>query len=169
MHVVTQAGPNEIDVHSNDLDAEGQPTGCTGVALRLSSAGTPTATGIGIYRNNILRGGFCNTRVLVAETDGAADPRIFEHNDLDPFNAPQVLYLDENTTQLNSAMAVDQLTDMIVSGTLSVDALYASYPADLHLQAGSMCIDGGTASGAPLTDFEGEPRDATPDIGADEF
>ena len=42
---------------------------------------------------------------------------------------------------------------------------------DIHLSAGSSCIDAGTCTGAPPTDFEGDPRPsgAGCDIGADEF
>jgi hypothetical protein len=47
--------------------------------------------------------------------------------------------------------------------------MYVNYPTDLHLQAGSMCIDTGTPTGEPATDMDGQPRDPmTPDIGADE-
>jgi hypothetical protein len=35
-----------------------------------------------------------------------------------------------------------------------------------HLQAGSPAIDAGTAAGAPSSDFDGQPRDAKPDMGA---
>jgi hypothetical protein len=40
---------------------------------------------------------------------------------------------------------------------------------NLHLIAGSPCIDGGTPAGAPEFDWDGEARDATPDIGPDEY
>jgi hypothetical protein len=40
---------------------------------------------------------------------------------------------------------------------------------DYHLHEDSPAIDAGVASGAPGFDFEGEPRDASPDMGADEF
>jgi hypothetical protein len=37
---------------------------------------------------------------------------------------------------------------------------------DAHLTAGSPAIDAGTTRGAPADDFDGDPRDAEPDIGA---
>ncbi len=42
---------------------------------------------------------------------------------------------------------------------------------DLHLQSGSPCINTGTNSGAPATDFDGEDRpfNTTTDMGADEW
>jgi len=42
---------------------------------------------------------------------------------------------------------------------------------DIHLSARSPCIDAGTCTGAPTTDFEGDPRPigAGCDIGADEL
>ncbi len=40
---------------------------------------------------------------------------------------------------------------------------------DYHLRAGSPCIDAGTSAGAPETDIEGTPRDASPDMGAYEW
>ena len=46
--------------------------------------------------------------------------------------------------------------------------MFAAYPTDLHITAGSMCVDMGTTAGAPLLDMDDEMRDATPDIGADE-
>jgi hypothetical protein len=50
---------------------------------------------------------------------------------------------------MRGADAVDALTDMTVSGTLSADPLYVNYPLDLHLSAGSPCQDAGTTAGAP--------------------
>ncbi len=99
----------------------------------------------------------------VIEASAAADPRIFENNDLDPFLAPTALYFDEVTTPLNTDVAVNALADMTVSGTIALDALYTAYPVDLHLTMGSPCIGKGTPAGAPAIDFEGTPRDpATP-------
>ena len=40
---------------------------------------------------------------------------------------------------------------------------------DYHLGVGSPCTDKGTSVGAPLTDIEGTPRDAVPDMGAYEW
>ncbi|UCH61362.1 MAG: hypothetical protein JSV61_07720, partial [Anaerolineales bacterium] len=40
---------------------------------------------------------------------------------------------------------------------------------DYRLLPGSPAIDAGTPTGAPATDIDGTPRDATPDIGAYEW
>jgi hypothetical protein len=102
------------------------------------------------------------------EAAAAADPRVFEHNDLDPAVAPTALYFDSGTTAVNTAAGVDALADMTASGTISASPLFANYPTDLHLSVGSPCINTGTATGAPALDMDGAKRDATPDIGADE-
>jgi hypothetical protein len=42
-------------------------------------------------------------------------------------------------------------------------------PADLHLQTGSTLVNAGTTVAGVTTDIDGQTRDATPDIGADEL
>jgi hypothetical protein len=172
LHASLAAGQNELDVHSNDIDGAGFPNmGCTSRGIELDAGSVPPTGGSGVYRNNIVRAGVCGGgRENVRESIASADPRIFEHNDLDPFAMPGALYVDEATTAITTAAGVDALMDMTVSGTLSVDAQYVNYPSDLHLTAASMCIGKGTPAGAPAFDMDGQPRDpVTPDIGADEF
>ncbi|NOZ05933.1 MAG: right-handed parallel beta-helix repeat-containing protein [Chloroflexi bacterium] len=55
------------------------------------------------------------------------------------------------------------LQDPLLAGPLS-GATYG-----MTLTAGSPAIDAGASVGAPAIDFEGHPRDATPDIGAYEY
>jgi len=64
------------------------------------------------------------------------------------------------------------------TGNINADPLFADAAGgDYHLQSGSPCIDMGTNIGAPLTDYEGDPRPidgdgdtvATADMGADEY
>ncbi len=54
-----------------------------------------------------------------------------------------------------------------VSGNISADP---SQDSSYHLQTGSPCIDSGTATDAPASDFEGDARPAGQgyDIGPDE-
>jgi len=56
-------------------------------------------------------------------------------------------------------------------GNINADPLFVAAPRDIHLSAGSPAIDTGTCTGAPATDFEGDPRPtgAGCDMGADEF
>ncbi|MBN1955906.1 MAG: BMP family ABC transporter substrate-binding protein [Anaerolineae bacterium] len=73
--------------------------------------------------------------------------------------------------QVSSTFAIDYsdvgTATAPVSGTgnISADPLFAG-AGDYHLQVGSPCIDAGTPEGAPLADLDGNPRDATPDMGA---
>ncbi len=170
LQVFTSQGPNELDVHSNFIDAAGEGD-CDGWAVALNVAGAPPAGPSGIFRNNILRAGKCaKTRTVFSELAAAADPRIFEHNDLDPYNTPTQLYLDENSSALNSAAAVNALIDMTAFGNISADPTFVNYPIDVHLKVGSACIGAGTSNGAPAVDMDGTARDpAKPDIGPDEF
>jgi hypothetical protein len=170
MRIFTAAGPNEIDIHSNTIDGGGANVQCRSRAIELDVGPAPPAAGVGIFRNNILRSGSCGmARAGFIEFAPGADPRIFENNDLDPTGAPAALYIDEGGNQLTTVAGVDALLDMTVSGTLSADPLFVSFPADLHLQAGSPCAGAGTPNGAPLYDMEGDMRDPMkPSIGADE-
>jgi len=49
-----------------------------------------------------------------------------------------------------------------------IDPLFLS-TTDLHLQAGSPILNDGTPIAGVTTDFDGQTRDATPDVGADEI
>ncbi len=168
--VVLSAGPNEMDVHSNTIDGAGIPAPCTGAGVELDVSSSPGA-GSGAPRNNIFRAGDCTTNATCfLESDAAGDPRIFESNDLDPYSSPTDLYFDADTSGIDTAAAVDLLLDMAVSGTLSVDPLFVTYPVNQHLQPGSPCSGMGTTAGTPALDFDGQPRStAAPDIGADEI
>jgi len=75
-----------------------------------------------------------------ASVNSSADPRVFESNDVDPFGGPTALYFDESSAALGSAAAINALADMTLSGVISVDPMFVSYPADLHLPASSPCI-----------------------------
>lgn len=50
-----------------------------------------------------------------------------------------------------------------------VDAFVDAAGGDLHLVAGAAAIDAAVPDETTVDDFDGEPRDATPDVGADEF
>ncbi len=169
LHVVVAAGVNEIDVHSNVISGEGQPTPCTSTGLLLEAGPAGPSGGSGVYRNNIIRSGACTNKVVVIEQSTVSDPRIFENNDLDPTGAPPSIYMDEVGNGLTMAAQVNALTDMIVAGTISADPMFIAYPMDLHISATSPCDGAGTPAGAPAVDMDGDTRSSTtPDIGADE-
>jgi hypothetical protein len=79
-----------------------------------------------------------------------------------------------NNDSLNNGQGDYSIGSTIPQGPLSVDPRYVTYSpeggGDYHLQAGSPMVDAGTATGAPNTDFEGQPRPqgAGYDVGADE-
>jgi hypothetical protein len=170
LRVEAGAGANELDVHSNDIDGSGGLVACSSFGIHLGLGPAAPAAGKGIFRNNIVRAGVCLTaRHNVFESAAAADPRIFQSNDLDPFGLPTSIYFDEAASALGTAAAVNALGDMLVSGVISADAQYVAYPTDLHISATSPCLGAGTPTGAPKDDMDGDARDpGTPDIGADE-
>jgi hypothetical protein len=160
-------GSNEVDVHSNTVDAGGSGA-CSGAAAAMvnpNNLSTPPRQNI--FRNNILRAGACTTaRYGFWEQSPPVEPRIFQNNDLDPTGSPTALYFDANATPLTTAAAVNAFTGTIASGNISVDPMFVAAPSDLHLGSASMCVDAGTTVGAPLRDYTGKARDAKPDIGA---
>jgi len=172
MFVGLNNSPNALDVHSNFIDGGNLRVSCDSYGVGLYSNALAFGTvPSGTWRNNIIRAGECQgVRYNFFEADAAADPSIFENNNLDPYNSPTAMYVDSDTSPLLVTADVDALTDITVSGTLAVDPLFANYPQDIHLQAGSTCIAAGTPTGAPIFDMDGDLRDiATPDVGPDEF
>jgi len=162
------------------LGAGGAPIGDSAGLVVQSTSGNAVT---GSIRNNVLEGGSNLNRYGVYEDQGAglqADPLAFENNDLwippTSFVTNDVLYWDESTTALTTIAAVNGLTDisMGVGGNLNADPLFllddGTVSGDYHLGVGSPCIDAGTATGAPPTDFDGDarPAGAAVDIGPDE-
>jgi hypothetical protein len=167
LRVRVAAGANELDVNSNTVDGAGANGSCTGVGVDdgVAQGTTPPAAPAGIFRNNIIHAGACSTRADFAESDPAADPRVFENNDLDPAGAQTVLYRDENASTLSTIAAVNALAG--AANNISQDPQFVSYPDDLHLMSSSACVGAGTPTGAPDTDLAGNPRDpSAPTIGA---
>ncbi len=106
-----------------------------------------------------------NNQRAIYENDAAADPAV--RNNLF-FSNPDGVYFDESATSYASASALNagvaQATDNIGGDPLFENAGAGDY----HVQATSPARNAGIASGAPMTDIDGEFRDALPDIGFDE-
>jgi hypothetical protein len=152
-----------VVVHSNTI----QYTACTtcGPRIGFGIAGTPGGLSApsGIVRNNIIEhGGVGGTTRPVVEHDTGADLFVFENNDLFDITAGPLVYLDEGTTPLTIAMV-----NGLAGAAANIGADCAP-DATWHIPAGSMCIDAGTAMGAPRADFDGMMRGPMFDIGADE-
>jgi hypothetical protein len=170
LRVLVSAGVNEIDVHSNNIDGAATNVACNSRAIEFGVVGMAPASGVGIFRNNILRAGSCSmSKIGFAELVAMADPRLFQNNLFDIANPPTALYLDEAMQNLVTPGEVDALVGTMASGTLSGDPQFVMYPTDVHIMTGSPCINAGSSAGAPAADYYGKARDATPDIGAAEF
>ncbi len=170
LRALVSAGTNEIDVHSNIIDGAAPDVACTSRGIELGVVGNAPASSVGIFRNNILRSGSCLTsKIGFVELLPTSDPRVFQNNLFDIAGAPMALYLEEGASPLTMASQIDMLMGTTASGTLSANPSFVAYPTDVHTMAGSPCINAGTTVGAPVTDYYGKTRDATPDIGAAEF
>jgi len=174
LKVVASASGNEVDVHSNVIDAGPNPAAvCFGDGVLLESDTTsPPTRPLGVFRNNVLLGSNCSTAYLFREADATADPRVLQNNVFDDRNSrpSAFLYRDEGSTDENDINTINGYSDVNALANAVGSCTFVSYPTDLHLDAGdTLCADQGTASGAPATDFEGDPRsDGTPDVGIDE-
>jgi len=154
------SGPEALSptIENNTLEYGGG----THTGLFVDSTGSvPPA---GYVRNNIIHnaapGG---PSFAVYESDASSDLNAFENNDLD--DPTGALYYDEGTTALTLSQ-VNALPG--AAGNISADPLLDSTG---HIAPESPCRNAGTASGAPATDIDGQPRpqEGAFDIGADEF
>jgi hypothetical protein len=173
MRVATANG-NEAEVHSNTIDAGGL-SACQGAAATVNAAVAPSTTAIrrGIFRNNILRGGACETAFDFREETAGVSPRLLENNDFDPVPLPTGLYFNNSLLipggqgqTVTSLAGVNGLMSASKGKNISEDPMFVMYPTNLHLVTGSKCIDAGTVNDAPSTDFDNKMRVGTPDIGA---
>lgn len=129
---------------------------------------------VGRFRNNVLYSGTSAFRFAMFENHPNIDPETLENNafHLETRGATMGggLYMDEGSATLTSAAMINGLGT--ASGNLEDDCsvVTPSVGGDLHLSAGSACIDAGTNTEAPSTDFEGDARPAGGgvDIGPDE-
>jgi hypothetical protein len=156
------------DVDSNYIDSGF--TGCWAVSSIPSPSGR-YAFGVEVasagvtLRNNVLQG--CAS---VFEGSTSADPLIFQNTDLpNGYLNEQAVYPNVNGTDPRlTATQVNALTDMTTGGNINASC-FGSGLGVKHLAAGAACIDAGTTTGAPTRDYDGQARDAAPDIGPDEY
>lgn len=137
---------SDTDIHSNTL----RKGICTGDDLAVLLIG-PGAR----LRNNIL--GSCGYDVR--EINAYSAPAVIQNND---FLGPA--YLDGASGLLTTIASINGLPG--ASANLSADPQFMS---GIRLGPASLCIDAGTPLGAPEYDIYGNPRGATPDVGAHEW
>jgi hypothetical protein len=94
-----------------------------------------------------------------------------DYNDI--FGGTLAVYVDEGSSLLLSIGEVNALTDMITGNNILAwpDLVNEMPYGDLHLNAGSPCVDAGTSEGASDHDMDWESRPAGQsfDMGADEL
>lgn len=182
----------DVVAHSNLISAyhPGPLAQCGDTSRSFSDfRGVELGASDSAFRNNIIAAGACREGAAFVETAATADPVVFENNVLHAGdrNGPLwwqtgaqcqgtgllqpicgALYYDAGGSQqvLFTADQVNALTDMTASGNTHELCALSS---DFSLVAGSACIDAGTPAGAPFFDIDGDPRDALPDIGPDEY
>lgn len=160
-HIINSG--DEVDLHSNTIQGGGVAAGCAGHALDFEVGATTPATARGLVRNNILLPGPCNATAWDIYEGAAISPRVLSNNDLAPV---PTLYHSNGGGDLTTKDMVNALPG--ASANFSADPMLNA--DGIHLNTGSMCIDTGTALGAPSEDYDAmsRPRGAGFDVGADE-
>lgn len=172
VHLVLSGATDSPDLHSNDIEPLGLSADCDSAGVVVERAtGTSNLTA-GVLRNNIVSAGICARAIAISEGAGASLQSLRNNDLYVPLrSAPTdtgVLYRHAGA---DATTAAQVNASTLASGNISADPGYASYPRDLHLTAGSPCVDQGLAAGSLATDIEGSARTAGagPDIGAYEL
>lgn len=161
----------DADVHSNTFRGDGNEDDCisVGVMLDASALGIASEHERGLYRNNLIVSGSCETSVPMAEAAGST-PGLLVNNHFVQLKGDGALYWDEaffgaqvGGYDLFSGPEIDLNNNG--SGSQSGDpGLGSGYP--YTLEVGSPLKDEGALQGAPSVDFHGFARaDDKPDIG----
>lgn len=163
-------GPFQLDV-TNSLFAANRSVHADGGAVSfLAMAGSAHLTNCTMTRN---RADTTGGAVSLAFLPAAALTNVIAWDDdatsgADVYAADTGLTVDHDDIGDLSTLN-GSITDL--GGNIAADPALVRPPNDLHLTAGSPAVDTGTCTGAPSSDFEGDPRPsgAGCDIGADEF
>lgn len=115
VEVVSRDSAHELVLDGNVVEGQGMPGACQSGAVMMRSGNPAPVVPWGVFRNNTLRAGTCNTAVGLGETVTSADPRVLTGNTFDPAGA-SALYVDEGSTMLGTVGAVNALTDIPVNG-----------------------------------------------------
>ena len=125
----------------------------------LSEASTTTATNCTFYGNSALNAGALYSKTFEGIEDNSSvvnsilwgdSPDEVDWN----YNEPEVIFSNVEGGYKGE-------------GNIDSDPLFVDpVNGDFHLESGSLCIDVASAKYAPETDFDGNPRDEDPDMGA---
>jgi hypothetical protein len=86
-----------------------------------------------------------------------AVPAAIQNNAFEPRYRVARFTIDSVDVPIDTVSELEELLGSAASGNLASSC------------SGSSCIDAGSPLGAPRWDFEGDERDASPDIGPDEY
>ena len=155
------AGAGGYRLYHNSINMNATQASGTTSALHVSG---PTAAGALDVRNNIFANtaGTGATRRSVHSVAAATVYVPINYNDY--FSTGSVGFIGgvDRPTLADWQTGTGQ-----DANSKAVDPLFVS-PTDLHIQPTSPMINMGVAGTGITTDIDGQPRDATPDIGADE-
>lgn len=159
----------EIIINANTLFGGGAIAAGTSAGI-VTSISAGTTAFCGRIRNNIIRAGLSPERFAVFEAHspgGTCKPTEVEANALDNFI--QAYHQWDGSVGTDIA-TVAELNIAFNSAPSNIDDDCALDMLTFHIPVTSNCVDKGTVTDAPLTDFEGEirPSGNGVDIGADE-
>jgi hypothetical protein len=164
----------DVDVHSNFIHGgllDGRRIGGYYFDCRIEGLGF---SGPGNYRNNVIRTTTCDPAEQCSPRPATPEglfkcsyavrggpTATFEHNSLEGGNA----LLLNGPDVFNDATGINSTPGF--AGNVTACGPYSFSPS-FSLSPGSTCIDAGTSTGAPAVDYQGDLRQAPPDIGPDE-
>jgi hypothetical protein len=172
-----------VSVNGNVLHGMGAPSGAVSAAIAFRSTFQNSVNAVaGRIRNNILVAGHAANRYGLFEDNSpggrTCKPEALDNND---FYFPIASgATNDNMWRLWNGSAPSTIPTIAMvngapvdNGTSTAAGNFSENPlldGSGHLSPGSPCIDAGTATEAPATDMDGEPRPngSAVDVGADE-